>query len=440
MLATLGLLSAPLLGTASAAIGAFTATVGAEGTHITISNNAGAIPTFNELDAGLSTAQASLGSLGDSAATASNPDPGVVGTLPGVGETLVPQLLPSLLKIKLPVNPPPIDYPLTASAQNGQPPQSVGTGPVKLTATASTTAASAKAVVGATADGTSGAAIQTSTANVRTSSDGSVTATATTAISSLEVTNLITLGQIKSVAAVTRESDGTLKRSATMSVGLLDVAGLNADFTNGKLLFAGTTTPVALTVLNTLLHTASAGRMTLSIQKAENTKNGVISPVLQLVINAPQPPKCVRIKLPTPIVSGVAYCGVTTITYDLGRTDASITYSAAPATGSIVPSSTSSTRPTSTGTSTSPMSTSPSGGTIPSISDGSIPSEPDTTGGATGSEPPQVASGSPATIELAAQKQLDFVDIYTAIIGLAVLGLGAATCLRYLGVRDKWTS
>jgi hypothetical protein len=425
-----------LLGAASAAPpSAFTATVGAQGTHITISNDAGSIPTFNELDAGLSTAQASLGSLGNSSATASNPDAGVVGTLPGVVETLLPQLLPSLLKIKLPITPPPIDYPLTASAQNGQAPQTVGTGPVKLSASASETSATAKAVVGGTADGTSGAGIQTSIATTSIAADGTATATATTAISALDITNLITLGQIRSTASVTREPDGSIKRSSSMSVGFVDVAGLKAQFADGNLLLAGTKTPLSIATLNTALHTLSGGHMTLTFQKAQQTPNGIISPLLELIINAPKPPKCVRIKLPTPIISGVAYCGVTTITYDVGRADASISYTVAP---TIAPPA-----------STSPVSSPPVGSSVlpstgPLTNPGgvSLPSTSGTSGiPSSGGTAPQVANGgSQSLIQLAAQKQLDFTDVYAAIIGLAILGIAAATCLRYLGVRDKWTS
>ena len=70
------------------------------------------------MDFGLGTSQVSLDSNNESSAYASSPDPGFVGTIPGVaGEFLPPT--PGL-------NVPSVVYPLTASTSYGLPPTDVG--------------------------------------------------------------------------------------------------------------------------------------------------------------------------------------------------------------------------------------------------------------------------------------------------------------------------
>ncbi len=396
--------------------------------HVTISNDKGSIPTLPDIDAGVGTAQASFTSFGGGVARAASPDAGSAASLPALLGAVVPGLIPT----KQPIPFPSIATPGDITAQAGQGPQKVGTGPYELDAAVTSTSANARTSIGGSLDSDNGAATAMSTANITVGGDGSVTSSATSTVDGVKINGLLKIGEVTSQAQVVRDPTGGIHRSSNVDVNLIEVAGVSIGYHNGRFqtLLGNLPLPIDFTQVTNLVSKATKGMFTLRVAAAQNTPNGVVSGSLQLVEVVPPPPKCVAIPLPTPIVSGVTYCGTTTVVYDFGKAMVSTDYTVIPP-PTVPPIGGGSTSPpTGGGSSYSPP---PAAVGLP-VMGAATPVGMAPTGTPVATTPAQV----PLT-EVSARFD-DMSNIYLAIVGFAGLILLSSTCIRMLGVRNAWTS
>lgn len=419
-----------LSGSASADA-AFDSVAGATGLRITLSNDKGAIPSFDKIDFGLGSAQATLNSFGSGQATASNPDPGVAGTLPALGAGLLPGFLPFALPVPIPA----LQYPGTVSVQTGQAPLERGSGPYRISAAMTSDGqsggtADARSVIGGRtstdpADPT-GALAQEVTARITAAADGRVVATSNAVVDSIIINGILTIARVNATAIADRAPTGKLTRTSSLYIGEISVAGVRAAYENGQFVAAGAGTPFPQGEIENAVKTASGGQFELKIQPALETPNGVVAPTLQLIQKLPAPAECVSIPLPgVPVVSGVTYCGTTTAVYEFGRADAATNYTLTPGavTGGVAPA----TAGQGPGTSAVPGVDLAGAGVLPNTAVGTTP--------ATGLVPTTVGgdlSKVAATIDLR--------TFYLVLGALALAGLLAAGFLGVLGVRNRWAS
>lgn len=414
------------LGATARADAAFDSVAGATGLRITLSNDKGTIPTFEKIDFGLGSAQATLNSLGSGQATASDPDPGVAGTLPAIGAGLIPGLLP----VPLPAPVPALEYPGTVSVQAGQAPAERGSGPYRIsaamTANGQNNTATARSVIGgrtSTApDDPTGALAQDVSADIVSAADGRVVATSNAIVDGLIVNGLLTIGRVNATAIADRAPTGKLTRTASLYIGEMSVAGVRAAYQNGQFVAATTGTPFPQGSIESLVNTASHGMFQLKIQPALDTPNGVVAPTLQLIQTVPAPQNCVSVPLPgVPVLSGVTYCGTTTAVYEFGRADASTNYTVTDSqTGTPV-------APGAAGQAPGAAALGPAGSVVPA----------------------GIAVGSPTTLPTTALRSAEVskvastVDLRTAYLVLGALALTAVAAAGFLGlrgVRNRWAS
>lgn len=414
---------------AASADAAFDSLAGATGLRITLSNDKGSIPTFEKIDFGLGSAQATLNSFGSGQATASNPDPGVAGTLPAVGAGVLPGLLP----VPLPAPIPALQYPGTVSVQTGQAPAERGSGPYRIAAAMTgdgqSGTADARSVIGGRtspdpADPT-GAFAQEVTARIVADAEGRVVATATSVVDGLNVNGILTIGRVNATAVADRATTGKLTRSSSLYIGEISVAGVRAAYENGQFVAVTTGSPFPQGEIESLVRTVSNGMFELKIQPALEAPNGIVAPTLQLTQKLPAPQECVSVPLPgVPVLSGVTYCGTTTAVYEFGRADASTNYT-------VVPGAT-------TGSGFAPGAI----GQTP----GAGPAGVDLAGAGV---LPNTAVGTPATgltpttlggeLEKIAST-IDLKTFYLVLGGLALAAAVGAGFLGLLGVRNRWAS
>ncbi len=406
----------------------FTARAEAQAFHVTISNDKGTIPVVPQIDAGIGSASAMFTSFGGGTARAATPDAGSAASLP----TLAGAVVPSLIPFPLPFAFPPLSAPGDISVQAGQDPASFGAGPYKLAAEVTDSQSSATASLGGEIDDDSGALRALSTAKVTAREDGSVLATAKSSYEGLRVNGLVTIGRVVSTASASRDSSGAITRESDLNIAALDLAGLSIVFKDGQFVTAAGKVPVQLNDVIKLLSKLTAGALDLEVVSAKKTPNGIIGGSLRLTQTVPAPPQCVAIPLPTPVISGVTYCGVTTVVYDFGK---------AVAVADLTPIPDASAPPAAGGAA--------GGGGVSSPDLGSGP----IAGPLPGVDPPLAAAPgapaqSPTVIDPVAGNPLlgvnarfvDMSNLYLALVGLAGLLLISSTCIRMLGVRNKWTS
>lgn len=428
--------------TIAAAVSAVGAPAGAEASfaskaeaqtfHVTITNDEGSIPTLPQIDAGIGTAQASFSSYGGGLARAASPDAGSAASVPALLGAVVPTLIPKPLPFAIPS----ISIPGDITVQTGQKPAKVGTGPYALSAAVTDASASAKATLGGALDDENGVLRTLSKAEITVGEDDSVTATASSVVDGVRINGLVSIGRVQSEVEVVRDPDGTIHRSSETEIGLLKIAGLSFSFKDDQFLSPLGPLPVSIKQVSKLLGTVTGGQFKLAVSEAKKTPKGMTSSSLQLIQTVPPPPKCVAIPLPTPVISGVTYCGTTTVVYDFGKASATTDYALIEDTPPPSDGGGSETE--------TPIAPPPAdGGTDPDLGSGDLPvAAPPVDVEVPGAENPVLtspAADGPPLLSVSA-RFVDMANLYLALVGFAVLLLLSSTCLRLLGVRNKWTS
>lgn len=414
-------LSAP-----SHAEAAFTARAEAMTFHVTVSNDKGSIPTLPQIDAGIGTSSATFSSFGGGVARAASPDAGSAASVPALLGALVPTLIPKPLPFPIPS----ISIPGDITVQSGQKPAKVATGPYALTASVSDRSSESKATLGGVLDDDNGVLRMVSTSKITVGEDDSVTATASSLVDGIRLNGLVSIGEVRSEVQVVRDPDGKIHRSANTRIGLLKLAGLTLEFENDQFKTPVGNLPISFTQIGNLLKTLTAGQFQLKVSEAKETDKGMVSGSLQLIQTVPPPPKCVAIPLPTPVISGVTYCGTTTVVYDFGKAVATTDYAVIPDPGG-----------------------GDDGGVTPPAAGPEVPVGPLPSGDLPVAFPPldpgAVAPGvpvltptpeDPAALLPVWARFVDMTNLYLAVVGFGVLLFLSSTCIRLLGVRNKWTS
>lgn len=279
------LLLASLLGlgaSRSAALDApppFSATASADGVRQVVTIP-GAPVTSTPIDAGGPTAQAAFSTFGSSQGYAALPDPGdLVVTAPGLVTGLLSSGAAGLPPLNLPTLP---KYPLfVESSMPLTPTASSGAGPYMLRATSSDAGTDAQATGGFQVPPAGNAALTTSNASI-SQSGPTARATATSDTQGVTVGPL-TIGEITATATMELASDGTVNPSESLEVAGMKIGGVAIDLTPSGLNLGGPVIPVALQAfVDPLLKAAG---VTLRIQPAQTTTDGVIAPAL--VITTP---------------------------------------------------------------------------------------------------------------------------------------------------------
>lgn len=287
----------------------FDASAAAYGVLVTIANPSTPLGVVPEGSG--PTAQARLNAVPRSSSLASFPYPGdsLVG-LPGLMGALVPGMPP------LPA------YPLYASSELGDEPESVAAPGVELTAESTDRLAASRAQSISAASG------YVATARVEKLTDGSVAAIAEARQSTIALAGLATLDGIRSVAKVTAGSDAALTRTSSLEIDSLRLPGVkfagpdgttfvgpDFGFRDGQFHLnppTGKGHAVPIPAEDFFAALSSAG-ITGSYQAAQETKSGVIAPVLSLAALLPAPPD-------NPLGIG----GATKVTLDLGQSIVSV--------------------------------------------------------------------------------------------------------------------
>lgn len=375
----------------------------------------GAPLTDTPLDSGGPSGEASLDSLGEGVGYAAFPDPGqFVISLPGLVAGLLSTGAAGLPPIHLPQLP---AYPFEVTANSTTPTASIGAGAYNISAATGQTYSTGKATAGLQIDAAGNTALLTGSSSIKVNDDGSVVATATSDLQGLTI-GPVTLGEITSTATETLSNDGTITPSSSLSITSVRVGTLPITVSTKGLNVAGTSVPLPVsTVLNKAL---AADDIKLSFVAAQNLKNLVVAPALD--ITGPLPTKEI---------------GTKNGTFDLtvGSATASIT-ATAPAPPTSVGASGAGSVGSGGGLGTSPVGSGESGGVPP------LPG-PDSTSGqvnppavapATGSEDQQ------ASLSGASANLFDIRSLYLVLCVVGAVAVLLGQLVRLMGVRGPWTS
>jgi hypothetical protein len=166
------------------------------------------IPLLPEIQGAGPVSQARLTSLGQSEGFSAFPYPGeVVVGLPGLVTALTGAPLPQ--------------YPLIAKTVAPDPPASVNFPGINLSSESDGLRATSNAVIG---QGSTGAS---TSAQVRSNADGTVTATSSAKVAAFELGGIAKISGFESTASATLEADGKVKAETHLSVGRISVPGLS---------------------------------------------------------------------------------------------------------------------------------------------------------------------------------------------------------------------
>jgi hypothetical protein len=430
---------AVLPGESARADAAFTLTASAQGVALTVANES--IPLITSIQVATPTAQAAANSAGQATSYSAAPDPGQgIAELPAVAGAQICANLSSLPGCSTIAGAVP-NYPY-AYAQAGDPPQDKDFAGAHLHAEASDTGAKAQTRVGAGGTGSA-----TSTAVASSSADGSLDATAETSVDAFSIGTYLTMSGIHATAALHRDPAGALTRSSSFDIGALQINGLKLGFGSGGFTVLGTVVPQPIPT-QTVLDAFKAIGVTATLLPPTATKNGVTSEGLSISYTVPGVPSGVVPPLPAlPLPIGVGVPSTpTTVTYTVGQAAVTSTYRSIPSDdlgigpGTVTPSPVAApTGVTNPGGSTGPGPT--------AVSSGGGVTPPDTTvlggvGPSPAVAPPVPAASAPANPALATRAEVGHrtPDIYLALVISALAVFGAASALRFLGVRLTWTS
>jgi hypothetical protein len=261
----------------SAAPPAFSGSAAAGGVRVTV-NIPGAPATDTPVDGGGPTAQVAVDSIGTSTGYAAFPDPGQFAvSIPGLAVGLLAGGVAGLPPIKLPSPP---NYPFyVATDASNTPEQSVGSGPLALSASSEQGSGKAQATTGFQTGLAGNAALVTSGASLSPSSNGGVVAKATADLQGLTVGPLM-LGEVKSVATETLDASGAVTPSTSLEIAGLRVGGVPVELAPQGLVAGGATYPVPINqTLNGLL---KASGITMQVVSAQQFPGRVVAPALQV--------------------------------------------------------------------------------------------------------------------------------------------------------------
>jgi hypothetical protein len=179
--------------------------------------------------------------------------------------------------IKLPSPP---NYPFyVASDGSNAKEQSVGSGPLALSASSDQGSSKAQATTGFQTGLSGNAALVTSTASLSPSSNGDVVAKATADLQGLTVGPL-TVGEVKSTAVETLDSSGAVTRLTDLSIAGLRVGRVPVEVAPQGLVAGGPTYPLPINqTLNGLL---KASGVTVQVVAPEQFSDRVVAPALQI--------------------------------------------------------------------------------------------------------------------------------------------------------------
>ncbi|MEY2591242.1 MAG: hypothetical protein QOJ67_3226 [Acidimicrobiaceae bacterium] len=387
-------------------------------------------------------AQVSQSSLPGSEAFASFPYPGdtAVGLLPTAS---------SLYGVALP------DYPLIARSSLGaDQPTEVNAPGLDLTARTGATETEASGTAGSEAAGGH------AHSQIVADNDGTVTATAESNVTLLEIGGLARLSGVRSTATTKLDPDGTITKSSSLSIGSIAVPGLELaipantpgfvplpipipipgvdapslqlpvipiplggqtldvpalGFTDGVFtmqlpLFPGQQFAVpAQTVLDAL----KALGLVFTYEAAHETDTSIVAPVLTLATTLPALPQ-----------NGY-FNGPVDLQVALGRASAGIT-------------------PYATGANTAPDAPSDSSA-APIVSSGLVPSSPvvapsfgSPSGVAAAARPSTAGQRSNPVVAFGTPQYFNASWFYVMFVAVALAAFGGTTALRYLGVRATW--
>lgn len=396
----------------------FNGTAFANGVDFTIANAStpiGLVPQF----AG-PTASASLDSLAQNNAFASFPYPGsTVANLPALSGALVPLPVPA--------------YPFLVATQSGDVPKDVNFPGIALHANSADSLSYAKATVAQDSSG------GVSTARVEQQADGDVQSTATTAFKLLDLGPAMSLSAVESRAQVLADAaTGELTRTQSLAFGHLAVPGLAVTLPRDLGAVGGMviTAPdiayrdggfsINLPGLGnqryelptaTLTEGLAAAGITMTIAGPESSSTGVVAPAITFSYTAAPP-------------ANDYFSSPTEVAYTIGGTRANVTLRPAQAFDSA------------DGTSTTVDSLATDGTEPGGVVDlGAIPSTGVVApGSAAGGVP--IANLVPApggAAALAAGSRVarsNFDGIYLGLVAVAFVAFGAASVLRFMGVRS----
>lgn len=223
------------------------------------------------LDPGVTMAQAAADSLGTSTAYAKSVFPGTLyGLLPGLG---------SLTGAALPVPANPLEV---ASSHPSNPEADQSAGTITLRAASDPTSSSGSATNG----------VDEATASVVADVErGDVVSSATAALGTLRISDLLELHGVRTFTRAARTSAGELERSSSLELAAISVAGQRVALTPGTLELLGTPTELPLlSPIRTLLATLTSAGITMEFVPAVELEDGIQSAALRIDY-AVQPPQ-----------------------------------------------------------------------------------------------------------------------------------------------------
>jgi len=269
---------------------AFFAIANADGVHAMIEMK-GYTVVDQLLDAGLPSAQATIDSLGTSAAYAAEPYPGdLVLTAPGTGAIATGGVCGPLKLSPCPAIP---DYPLIAqSTFPGQDSGSIDGAVTKLSAHSTDSSSSSNAETGLGDPATASGGRSTIASNVHhETATGAVAASAESTVESLTLADVLRIGRAHASAKVTQAVGGSLTRESSLDVTGVTIAGQAVGLTDQGLLLAGTSTPLPPT--SPLLGILADRGITVRYLAPETTPTGVVAPGIEVSfpVTIPTAPK-----------------------------------------------------------------------------------------------------------------------------------------------------
>jgi hypothetical protein len=334
------------------------------------------VPLGLVVQAGTTTAQAELDSLGTSVGYAAVLDPGpsvvdAVGALPNVARS---------------------SYPDRPSADLGLPGQ---------TARAASAEDRSQAEVATGTVGLLGQGGGTScSAEVSVADDGTVVAMGESDTSGFSVAGVLAVGRVHATAKVTRSPDGELRKESSLGVQGLTVAGIGVTVSDKGVELAGI--PLGLRLDDVTAILAAAG-VTVREVKGSETETGVVADLFEITVAQDTPE------------------GRTTTVISLGAASADIKAAPAVAAG-----------PGPSPSAPPPVVAAPPLGAPPSTM---APLATESTAPPAAAPAPR-ASANPA-FQLAGL--FSSTQLYLVLVAVAGTTIGATTLLRTLGVRSAWT-
>jgi hypothetical protein len=407
----------------------------ASGIRLSI-NDPGIVPllTGGGTDISSPLAQTTADSFGRARALASLAYPG--DDIAGLSTFLGVALPPSVPRGDLPA------YPLTVIADETTPQPDAVTSPgydlraeVASARTTSSASAGASPVLSPGGNTTAGG-------TVASTGDGGLVAEARSSTTGFQLAGLVSLGTLTTTATATRSASGALVRRSSMDLTAASVAGLPLALRDGKLVVPvlGNALDVneAIQTLPVLAPLREQG-LTLSVQAAQQTPNGIIAPGLRVTLvrdlpSLPLPSVPLPQLLPQQPQVGPLPASTLTVVYTVGYANATAALSPLPSFSASHPTAGPGAAPVMPGSATA-LPASPAVSLTGSAATGGLAATaPD------GASAPSVAEPEPVLARLSHRVPLDIADLYLAIALAALSALALGQLVRHVGIRTGATA